>query len=118
MRNWEDVLPKNIAKIQHAWEKRMRVLIAKNAGAKFSEIAKRLNVSNERVRQMFFKAEEELRYKKKSPIEIYFNQFPWESDVTHWQEFCRTKKNFNETTKSGRRNLKNAATNFMMGRNP
>jgi hypothetical protein len=118
MRNWEDVLPKNIAKIQYAWEKRMRVLIARNAGAKFSEIAKHLGVSHERVRQMFFKAEREVRYKNKSPIEIYFSQFPWESSVTHWQEFCRTKKNFNETTKSGRRNLKNAATNFMMERNP
>jgi len=118
MRNWEYVLPKNIAKIQHSWEIRMRVLNARNAGAKFSEIARHLGVSHGRVRQMFFKAEREVKYKKKSPIEIYFNQFPWESGVTHWQEFCKTKKNFNETTKSGRRNLKNAAANFMMGRNP
>lgn len=53
---WYQLLPYGVAKLQHAWETRMRVLRARRAGAKFTQMAIKLGVTTSRVRQMYEQA--------------------------------------------------------------
>ena len=118
MRNWEDVLPKMTAERQHSWDKRMRIFRAYKAGAKRKEIAKAMGLSHERIRQIIIKAEREMKNDIGSPIEQYFNQLPWRNADSDMYQYERFKRNFDETTKSGRKNIRRAAKNFILGRKP
>lgn len=83
MRNWSDVLPPHVALAQKAWDMRMRVHHARRAGATLNEIAKKMRLSRERVRQIEHRAARDIREDISSPIEVYFAERPWKI-VSHW----------------------------------
>jgi DNA-binding transcriptional regulator LsrR (DeoR family) len=118
MRNWEDVLPKHVAKYQHSWERRMRVFRAINAGAARKEIAKAMGLSLTRVRQIISRADREVRYGYKSPVEKYLNEFPWFNVTLDERFILERARKFDKRTKSGRNNIRRTANNFIMGHKP
>ena len=110
MRNWEDVLPKKLAMYQTAWEKRRRVMHARDNGAKLHEIAKALKVSTGRVRQMDAMARR--RQQEKSPIELYLSDFPWNTLKTDFYNLPKTEKQFDKNTRKGRAAIRETANEF------
>ena len=63
--NWEDVAPRDVAASQKVWELNQAIARAREAGAKLRDIAAKLGISVERVRQRELKA----RRMPTSPIE-------------------------------------------------
>ena len=63
--NWHDVAPKDVATLQTIWELNQSIVRARDAGAKLRDIAIKLGISVERVRQRELKA----RRMPTSPIE-------------------------------------------------
>jgi len=116
MRNWEDVLPKHIAKAQHSWERRMRIVRAINAGAKVKEIAIATGLSLGRLYQIIKIANRQTRYENKSPAEQYLNEFPWFDDTQSQYVIFERKHKFVQSTEIGRHAIKRAAKKFMMGK--
>ena len=118
MRNWEDVLPKHVAKAQHAWDRRMRVIRAINSGATRKEIANAMGVSTGRVGQIIWRADRDVRYGNKSPAETYLNELPWFDEITALHIIFERKKRFDASTIAGRRAIKTSANKFLMGKAP
>ena len=110
MRNWENVLPEKLAMYQTAWEKRRRIMYAVNNGAKFSEIARALKISRERVSQMDAMARRTKQ--KKSPIELYLSDFPWNKLKTDFYNLPKTEKQFDKNTRKGRTAIRETAHEF------
>jgi hypothetical protein len=69
---WIDLVPKNLASQQTAWERRCAVLRARNSGATVKQLQLALGLSRSRVEQLLRRAEREARTKASSPIERYF----------------------------------------------
>lgn len=111
MRNWEDVVPKKLAMHQEAWERRRRVMHARNNGATLQQIAKNLKMTKERIRQMDLQARR--RYEDKSPIEQYFEHFPWEKCPGNFGAIMFQQKYGLEKTYSEKRNLRHFASQFI-----
>lgn len=72
--NWLDVLPHVIAKEQIAFERGARIVRARDAGAKFTEIGPRLGITAQRASQI---AAKHRRRGQRPPIERYFAQPPF-----------------------------------------
>jgi hypothetical protein len=71
-RNWEDVLPSNIAARQHTWCRRRAALRMVQAGLRYTEIGYRLRVTPHRARQIVESgAGHRLR---PSPLELYLGE--------------------------------------------
>jgi transcriptional regulator len=110
MRNWEDVLPEKLAMYQAAWEKRRRIMHARNNGATFNEIAKALKISRERVRHMDAKARRSEN--KKSPVELYLSDFPWNPLKVDFYNLSKTEKQFDKNTFKGRAAIREISHEF------
>jgi len=72
MRNWEDVLPPEIARKQAIWERNWQMYRLRSAGVSCSEIAKRFNLSRYRVDEITNNLWRDKRHKT-PPIQLYFN---------------------------------------------
>lgn len=118
MRNWEDVLPKHVAKLQHAWDRRMRVIRAINSGAKRKDIAEAIGISTGRLQQIIWRADRDVRCGNKSPAETYLNELPWFDATPAPHIIFERKRKFDESTRIGRHAIKKAANKFMMGKAP
>ena len=71
MRDWNDLVPRHIANLQEAWERRHRVRVAINSGAKGTEIARHLGVSTATVWRLFNKAASEQQLGVLAPVEKF-----------------------------------------------
>jgi hypothetical protein len=71
--NWYDVLPRNVAKLQIAWERRERVRLAFAAGARATEIAAVLGVCQQRAYQMHNRQHAYRLHQPRSPAERYIH---------------------------------------------
>lgn len=114
MRNWEDVLPKKLARSQHSWERRMMIARAVNAGEKLKDIANYMGLSYGRTHQMYVSAKRRIAKKEKSPIEKYFDEYPWFTEVKYIEAYQRNKI-FDNSTESGQHAIKRAARRFASG---
>src|SRR6266478_5494906 len=72
--NWYDLVPHQVAKYQYSWEKNQRILRARKAGMKQSELARRFNQSRSNI---YSKCKYALRHAH-SPIEEWLDD---DSDI-------------------------------------
>jgi hypothetical protein len=66
----EGFLPRDVARDQLAWERHMRVVRARDAGATLKTIGKKMGLDKERIRQIAFKGRRLANYTR-SPVEKY-----------------------------------------------
>ena len=78
--NWHELVPSYIANRQIAWERQTMVARVKASGVTYTEIARFLGVSVERVRQLCRRGQ---KLASMSPIEAYLNQPPLYEEPHH-----------------------------------
>lgn len=81
MRNWRELVPEDVASKQASWDRGMSVARMRSVGLAFSEIARRLDISVDRVRQIHS------HYRDRngpSPVEAYLA-----NDAEHVSEMVK-----------------------------
>lgn len=80
--NWHDILPKQLADYQEAWERRHSVRrYRETTGATLKQIGKLIGVSAPMVRILVWKATIELEEHHPAPCEAYMNVTPFIPEV-------------------------------------
>lgn len=74
MRNWADVLPFDVARAQHGYERRRAAVHMRELGMTYREVGEKLGVGKERAREMVGKQIKEYGTGKRSPIELYLDR--------------------------------------------
>lgn len=69
--DWTDLLPKEEAAKQVAWQRNRTAWLMRRTGMKYREVGERFGVCVERARQMVKRGEREERARRKSPYELY-----------------------------------------------
>lgn len=84
MRDWNDVLPPDVARWQHQWERKVSAARMRRAGLTLKQVGLRLGVGVERARQLAERGELTLRFPtvRKAPTERYLMQQDyWKSSL-------------------------------------
>ncbi len=95
-RNWEDVVPEDVARAQQAFDRGRRILRVYRAGCMQKEIALRLGVTSARVHQIVKR--EKSRHEDGSPVERWLGgQVDFEMFVEEFKRVSRRRRRFLET---------------------